>query len=298
MEKAIKFLGLRGFVMTTNQLSLFNYEIDTSEKKNIEFRRVFETLLQNKKIQIVYLNRPYYLYFVKKHNDDIVQCKLCRKVKLKKHDLGESDINEQDIDDYPYINIFVHMASQKFLVEINQSVFADYFTPKIILEKVMNSVLKSSECFMDIKPIINDKSFWNYIENSSMIYEVEFSLNAPNLFDVNDDADSFVKAVEQTTNAKNVSVKLTNSEGQLDIKKENVDTYVKFANAGGGEWSIKRKSKDGTRATTIKSSKRAKTINIIKPKTEINAGNISVNIIINSFNNIETIENFKIGDSE
>ena len=296
MKVNSKFMGFRGFILTTEQLSLVNMNITTKEHKNIEFRKVFDKLKQDTKIKVLHRQRPYYLYFVSDFDNDIIQCKMVRKTTLKKHDLGETDIDETFIDDYPYVNVFIHMQSQKFLVELNQNVFADYLTPKIILEKIMNTVLFLNDCYVNIQPIIDEKTFWNYINNSKMIYEVEFILKAPNLFDANDNAETFVKAIERKTNAKTVAVKLANEEGKLSITEENTDTYVQFANAGGGEWSIKRKTKEDGKATTIKSSKKFKTIAINETSQEISKGNVNVNIIINSFNDMEHFDNFKIGE--
>ena len=296
MKISSKFIGLRGFVMTTEQLSLINMNITSKEHKNTEFRKVFNKLKEDAKIKVLHRQRPYYLYFVKELDNDVMQCKLVRKTTLKKHDLGETDIDETFMDDYPYVNIFVHLKSQKFLVELNQNVFANYLTTKTILEAIMNTVLYLSDCYVNIQPIIDEKTFWNYVFNSKMIYEVEFILKAPNLFDANDNAENFVRAVEDNTNAKTVAVKLANEEGKLHITKENVGPYVQFANAGGGEWSIKRKTNEVSRVTTIQSSKKCKTITIDETPQEISKGNVDVSIIINSFNSIEHFDDFKIGE--
>lgn len=291
-------MGFRGIVMTTDQLTLTNMTISGKELKNAEFRKVFEKLQKDNKIKNVYRNKPYYLFFVKMYDNDIMQCKLVRKTTLKKHDLGEKDIDETIIDDYPYVNVFVHLASQKFLVELNQSIFVDYETSIVVLQNIINTILTVNDCYINIQAILDDKTFWNFIKTSKLVYEVELILKAPNMFDVSDNADSFVRAIENITNAKTVAVKLNNDEGKLEIKKENIDTYVQYANAGGGEWVIKRKTKEEGKKTTIKSSQKCKIVNIPASVREIRKSNVAINIIINSFNTIEHFANFKIGNND
>src|SRR5665648_1001236 len=115
MNKSTKFMGFRGIVMTTDQLTLTNMTISGKELKNAEFRKVFEKLQKDNKIKNVYRNKPYYLFFVKMYDNDIMQCKLVRKTTLKKHDLGEKDIDETIIDDYPYVNAvsYTHLRAHE-----------------------------------------------------------------------------------------------------------------------------------------------------------------------------------------
>ena len=85
MQKGLKFVGMRGFVMTTKQISINNMNINTRERKNEEFRNVFEHLKNAPRLSVEYKKRMYYLYFVKEFENNIIQCKLCRQTTIKIH---------------------------------------------------------------------------------------------------------------------------------------------------------------------------------------------------------------------
>ena len=183
-------------------------------------------------------------------------------------------------------------------MEINQGVFGEYSTAKTILEQAISRFMSHNDCYLSLQTITDNKSFWGFIDRSYKIYEVEFVLKAPNLFGVNDSADDFVRTVEEATNAKAISMKLANAEGNLSITKDNIDPYVNFANAGGGSWSIKRATRDGGKKETVKSGDRAITVNINVTQQNIKNGDVNINYIVGSFNNIEQLNEFRIGDEE
>lgn len=286
------FLGFRGNVMFPNQTSLLYYQKQSrSEYKNEIFNSVFLKVKEYINITTNVHGREYYLYYVKQFDENIMQCKLVRKTSLKKHELGKTDVTETTIDDYPYINVFVHLHSQKFLIELNQSIFADYMTSKMILESLINSMLSRDECFISIAPITDEMKFWNYIDNSSGIYEVEFLLKAPNFLDGDTDAEEFLREIEGKTQITSVGLKLTNEKAELSIKKDNIDSYVKYASAGGGEWTIKKINASGKKET-IKSMQKCRKLNLSVSLQALKSGDVNIDIITAAFIKLETIKKF------
>ena len=79
-----------------------------------------------------YQKRIYYLIFKNKYND-ILHCQLARKKQINRRELIEKDIIDTEDEDYPYVNIFVELESQKFLIESNTQVFDNYNTCSNVL---------------------------------------------------------------------------------------------------------------------------------------------------------------------
>ena len=289
-----KFLGFRGNVILPDQTSLqFNYELqEKSGYKNSIFCKVFLKVKDCNRISTKIRGRMYYLYFVKQFDENIYQYKLVKKASIKKHDLGEADITESQIDDYPYIHIFVHLHSQKLLIELNESIFSDYMYSKVVLEKLINSELSPDESCIKLVPITDEMKFWSFIENNSYgICEVDFSLKAPNFLDGGSAAEDFLREFENKTKSTSVDLKLSNEEAGLSLKRENIDSFVKYASSGAGEWTIKKKTANG-KTETIKSKDKCRKVSLPVSMEHLKKGIVNIITLKNAFNRIETIKKF------
>lgn len=91
-----------------------------------------------------YQSRTYYLIFKNKY-DDILHCQLARRKQFSKRELKDNNIIELDDNDYPYVNIFIELKSQKFLIESNTQVFENYNTCSKVIENIINNNLKDKD---------------------------------------------------------------------------------------------------------------------------------------------------------
>lgn len=294
MEETM-FYGFRGNIVFSEQLSIFNCGIDSSKQeiKNGLFNKTFDILEKEKSVQIKRYNVEHYLIFRKKY-DNIVHCILAKKTFINKHDYKNQNVIDLTLEDYPYINVFVELKSQKFLIESNTQVFGSYTISMGVVKDIINKILfdDNDDCVLVTNPIAKESDFWGYIEDNSSIYELEFNLTTPNVLGGEDAAHDFLKEVEDATEATNVDLKFSNRDGNLKVKKKDIDSYVKYSSNGGGEWKLRRKSKGGKKKETIRSSDKCVKVNISVPKKSKVLDNTIIDSIIDKFNFIETIKKF------
>lgn len=289
------YYGFRGNITFPNQRTIYNLELDnTSESKNIIFRNFFEEIKFLKKFESHYQNRIYYLIF-KKDYESIIHCQLARRKKFNKRDLIDNDIIELEDNDYPYVNIFIDLVSQKFLIESNTQVFENYNTCSKIIENIINSNLKQKDIRISLNSIVNEENFWTYFDNDNKVYNIDFKLISPNMFDAEDDVNTFLKEAEKNVGSNIVNINFSNSNGALKPNKIGIDSYIKYIAAGGGSWKITKLGKNGKKEK-ISSTQKGTKINVsISPEILKNEllSMIEIDEIRKCFDKIETIEKFK-----
>lgn len=289
------FYGFRGSIVFPNQTSIFNMNLgNDSVSKNKLFRSFFNMIQETKKFESHYQRRIYYLIFCNKY-DNIFHCKLARKKKFQKRDLVENDIVESKDEDYPYVNILVNLNSQKFLIESNTQVFENHITCKSVIENIINTNLKENDIRIVLESILEEENFWNYFNENEKIYNIEFKLISPNIFDTEDDVNKFLKDSEKNVGSNLVNINFCNPEGNLKPNKTGIDSYIKYICAGGGEWRITRLSSNG-RKERISSKQKNPKVNVpisYEEFTKDKLTELQIEEIKKCFNSIEIIEKLK-----
>jgi hypothetical protein len=81
-------------------------------------------------------------------------------------------------------------------------------------------------------------AFWEIVDKYDTKYSVEFTLFAPNLFDVDSSAKELVDSNKKNYNANKTSFKVENDEGNLVIPKNSklINDILAYINAGAGKW--------------------------------------------------------------
>lgn len=242
MKEAITFYGFRGCIIFPKQVTLYNLGLENNPTdKNKVFVNFFEELEKVGKVDSKYQKRKYYLFFRKKYNS-IIQCQLARERISNKYKMTERKIIGTKDQDFPYVNIFVELKSQKFLIESKTTVFDDYNTCSNVIKNIMNKYLRKMDSEIDINPIIEEQEFWKIFDENE-VKKLSFNLSVPNLFDASDDATNFLKDARDNIGARNVSLTFSNSDENLNPNKNGIESFVKYANGGGGTWNIRYKNK-------------------------------------------------------
>lgn len=294
MSNTIEFHAFRGNIIFSNQTSLFNLNMENnSQTKNKIFNNFLLKLEENGKFDSKFQKRVYYLIFIKKFNS-IIHCQLARERIYDKYEMTKNEFVEPTKDkDYPFVNVFIESKSQKFLIESNTTIFENYNTCSDIIKNIINKHINYSNAFIEINPILNEQKFWNYFNEDNQVKSISFSLCAPNLFDASDDATNFLKSAESQVGANKVNIEFLNNEEKLVPNKLGIDSYVKYASAGGGKWKLKFKNKQ-KKIINVSSNQNSLKVNIGLSKIELN--NMSdfekVELIKQKFKEIETIIKF------
>lgn len=289
------FYGFRGNILFPDQPTIFSIGLlNDSNSKNEIFREYFQMVEEKKKLESQYQSRIYYLIFKNKY-DAILHCQLARRKQFNKRELKDNNIIELEDNDYPYVNIFIELKSQKFLIESNTQVFENYNTCSKVIENIINNNLKEKDIKIELNPISEEQNFWNYFHEKSKVYNIEFKLVSPNMFDAEDDATTFLKEAENNVGSSKVILNFCNEEGNLNPNKKGIDSFIKYIVAGGGTWKIRTENLNGQKEY-ISSEQKSTKMNIPITYEELKDAILTLEqqkIINDCFDKIETIEKFK-----
>lgn len=97
---------------------------------------------------------------------------------------------------------------------------------------------------LDLNYIVDEKGFWNVIEQSELIYEIGFELEAPNFFGASIEAHKLVERLKEVFNNTSSLFQVKNESGHLVADRKEIDDYRKLADSGGGSWYIRAKLKN------------------------------------------------------
>ena len=298
MEETIEFYGFRGNIIFPNQVTLFSLGLENNSRdKNKVFTNFFEELKSSGKVDSEYQKRKYYLIFINQY-DSIIQCQLARERIFDKYEMTKEKVIGTKDQDFPFINVFVELKTQKFLIESKTTVFDNYNTCSNVIQNIMNKYLKKVDATINVNPIVEEQKFWKFFEGDNEVKNLTFNLAVPNLFDASDDATRFLNDARDNVGASNVSLNFTNTEGKLQPNKEGIESFVKYTSAGGGTWNLKYKNKNGD-TKNVSSEQKSKKISIKFLKNELNSLNKEkIEIIKYEMQKIETIEKFREESSE
>jgi len=157
---------------------------------------------------------------------------------------------------YPYVLFILDASQQVIFVEKNSQVFQDPIIVFNHLTKYFNSELNRIGIEVHIIPLTHKGKFWNLLDDSAQVYNVNFILKAPNFIGQSHrDFKEILEREKEDVNANQVEFGVSNESGQLRIKKsKRYDAAVGWVEDGGGEWIVKAKKKNQKRKKTFKSS--------------------------------------------
>lgn len=298
MEETVEFYGFRGNIIFPDQVTLFSLGFENNSKdKNQVFTNFFEDLKQKGRVDSEYQKRRYYMIFINQY-DSIIHCQLARERVFDKYEMTQEKIIGTKDQDYPFINVFVELKTQKFLIEAKTVIFENYNTCSDVIQNIMNKYLKKVDASIDINQIVEEREFWGFFEDDNEVKTLNFNLTVPNLFDASNDATNFLNDARDNVGASNVSLNFSNSEGKLKPNRNGIESFVKYTSAGGGTWSLNYKDKNGEKRS-VSSKQKSKKICIKFFKEEINNLDADkVEIIKCEMQKIETIEKFKEDSNE
>ena len=125
MNKTTKFILLQASVVFNNQLTVFNtqYE-DTKECRNRVFREIIQQLIEREIIKINPRMAEYILLYRATVTEDIIYAQLAKRTELYTYPLKGKNIQPQNIESYPPLDVFINLKTQQFAVELNSSILS------------------------------------------------------------------------------------------------------------------------------------------------------------------------------
>ncbi len=299
MDEYTDYYGFRGNISFVDQMSIFSLGLkNNSETKNKIFREFFSNLKESNMLQSEYQRRIYYLIYIQDYGD-VYHCQLARRRQYDKFEMTPDGVIGKKDQDYPYVNIFIELESQKFFIQSNTKIYENYNTCKDVIQNIMNNNFQYKDTYITLNPIIKEEDFWHIIENEE-VFNLQFMLCTPNMFDAEDDANNLLRDIEKNTNANHVNMQFSNSEGRLNLNKEGINSFIKYISAGAGKWKLKAR-RNGRRNAVYSSERRSRKIQIKLTQDDLNKKELSIECISKikeEFFKIETIDRFKGDKSE
>lgn len=268
------FNPYRGFIIHNDQVSMDEVlKSDCFEKNNL-LREIIKKLKEEMNFSYSYSEKKeVILYFYKEITEDIVILQFARKKDLKIRRPKEQRIEEGKEKDFPYIYIIIDLKTQIFLFEHDTNAFYATLASKNSFQQLINMHLKKYNYTIEFEKILDEGKFWYHINKMNKINYVKLSLNSPNLFRGIFETNGLLKKLRDIYNNKKFEFALVNEDDTLkNITKEDLDDAIKYIENGGGNWSIKGRTKENK---------------IIKKDSE----KLIKKIIIDEFNNEKTIIN-------
>lgn len=291
-EERINFFGFRCNI-AVEDITIYNSEFaDSAENRNDLFVSFFKELKEKGTMETTYVKRKYIVIF-KDESDGVFHCQIARKREVSLNKLNGQEIKETKEEDFPYVNIFVELKSQKILIEVNSSVFDNVDTSKKIIENIMKSYFKYKDVIIEINPITEECEFWNLIEENSKVYKITFDLNVPNWGNTENVAKEFVEDTKKL-GADKTQLVMINNDGNIKPDRKVVGSFIKYISEGAGSWNVKVAGDDNIKYS-VKSGERKKKISIEISKENLNniLDKIELELIKDTFNSIEAVESLR-----
>lgn len=288
MEKSeYSFGAYRYFIVPNDQISLFD-AIEEKRKKAVQ--NFFSALVEEKKRSWEIKGRKHLLVFNRQVSSSVFICKFSMETKKTIFIESESDIENIDEIDYPFIYVIIVTSHQIVLFELKPSVFSSLNVSKDKLKICFEKIFSLYGFEVLFEEITDSNTFWTFVNDSRGIFEISMTLNSPNLFGGFNNTNEMLKEVQETYNNSQTTIKLTSKKPILhNIKPDNkpLSDAVEYVSGGGGEWILTVASKSGERKKyKSKHNIRKVSIRHINSKSHQNGAKTD---ILHALDSLETI---------
>jgi hypothetical protein len=187
-------------------------------------------------------------------NNRFIVSKVAKQKNIKTHGSPENNFREEDIPDWPnsylIINTDDHPKNGQLIAfEQNSQYFPDPLVALKNIKDKFNKSLNMSGWKVEIEPLTQKKSFWEYVEkNKGSVQKLTFNFNSPNLFGGKTALEEEMRVLREDSLATNLEVTLSNPSGTIDIKKSGLlkkfyAESMEYIRKGGGSWSTQNTGK-------------------------------------------------------
>ncbi|SDH62079.1 hypothetical protein SAMN05421846_101339 [Chryseobacterium taeanense] len=228
------------------------FEIIHSNSKESLIKKLLLDLLKQKKISWNYGTKRYIFTGIEKFDNDIFIIKFARESLNKIYVEDEIDIKKTDILEARYVYLIIDINNQILLIEDKRSIFQNFETAIALINRFINGKIKDYNYHLNIFPLATKYTFWKYVDEADKIYKLILKLNAPNMaFFANRSTQKILKAIKEEVNNDELDLIFKNSDGNLEIKKNGIGTWIDYIREIGGRYFMKYK--EGGKIKTLSS---------------------------------------------
>jgi len=194
---------------------------------------------------------------IKYDEHKLLAFKIGKPSKLKITSCSEDEFEESEEEHYPNIKVIWIRERQLISIERNTAIFSN---PELVINSLqdhLSNLLREYGLGVSIAFLSRTTPFWDYInEYQNRIYEVNFTLYAPNFFgDLQKTTKDMLELTKKSYNAEKLKIGILSDQGKLNVVQDDEQTknLLSWVGEGGGNWYIKVMGDTGKRIT-IKSS--------------------------------------------
>lgn len=261
MRDEAEFQAYRYFLIPNKQRSLFSE--DDIDEKNVIIQEFLDSL-KEKRQEYSLNNQSHILYLVGEVYRDLYLLKFAIEKSVTIHEAENNDIKNIKEPDYPYIYVFVDLEHQIILFEKKTSVLRRTATAANKLQNCIRKELEGYDFSLELEKITYERTFWDYVSQADSIYELDLSLNAPNLFNAGMEAEEVLQVVNDNLNNTRSEFRFENDEGNLQLEEDQIGSYIIYASSGGGSWTVRVEIDGEPKKLKSKEEGNTKSINLPK----------------------------------
>lgn len=259
-SKVIKFLCYRYAVIPNGQTSIWQ---EDGFRKRLVMDEIVSYCSENGPYSATYSGVEAVLLYTRSIGETAHLFKFCRKQRVKRYEMepDQSDIAERELDSYPYVYVIIDTSFQLVLIQRKSTVFKNAGGAKAALSALVKQFLSDENYYYSLDEITASTSFWDTVDNADEVYDVTLKLKSPNFLGSGYNTTDMLRRLQSVTNNDKVSLKLSNSSGELKMPRDEYDDAIEYITAGGGSWSATT-STGGARRITHKSDEFVKTVEV------------------------------------
>jgi len=175
-------------------------------------------------------------------DSNLIAFKLCPRKLTRYNDVKNKKLKRLEFEDHPDSNVVWVAKEQLIFVEKPKKYNVNMESILASFADYLNKMLRDYELEVNIIPITNESMFWDVIGTGKKIYEVEFSLIAPNFIGgFNHNIREILQGSKDLYNSSKTTFGISNNDGDLRISQEDpaVVGMLLWVADGGGNWRIK-----------------------------------------------------------
>lgn len=244
----------RVMVALNGQIGMFEDEYNEMKPKEVRhsiFKKVYNDIISKKMVKIFYKSKEYFLFATKELSEGTLLCKLSKEEALKIYtfsnkQFSDLDIEEEIVNNHPFVYIIIHLENQAFLVERNTTIYRDTDQCSRIMEQMFFDLMTQYNATMSVYPVTLPGSFWESYKSMERVTKLTLTINSPNLFEANDRAEEIARDFKDETNAQKTEIVFENKDNGLSIREyadnnKGVGKFLPYIHNGGGKWSLNGK---------------------------------------------------------
>lgn len=275
-----KFVAVRYFMVPLEQ-SLFYKPMSNDEKRDLFIKAFLKNQnYESSKGARIGIRGIY-------SEGDLYYGKLGKYTKIVMDQDTQTDFEPQEKDGFFTVKFVCDTINQILVMEMNGDFESDLSRICKWLEAIANRTTLEYEYNVSFRAIVPKGDFWQLVENSAKIFSVDLILESPNLFGGKNNAQQSLKDWQAIYNQNSLSVKLRNKKGNLLIPRDEISSYVDYADQGGGHWIISILDKITKRKKRVNSAQ-------IAAATFIEIDEVSEETLYNALKDLEVFNEYPI----